>query len=125
MVITKNIDTVDYTTKMTVADQLLPPRVSPISILITQKAVSEPAQKLVLLPGEITITGLNGSGYIDIQTDEEWKINEYNRWLNIDRADRSGTGSRVIWYTADKNTNNESRDGQISVRLKNHNEERT
>ena len=105
IVFTKNIDTIDYTTKIIVEDQLLPPRVEPITVPITQKAVSEPPQKLVVEPGEITVAGINGRGYIDIKTEEEWKISDYNRWLNIDSAYRSGTGSKMIWYTADKNTN--------------------
>ena len=105
IVFTKNIDTIDYTTKIIVEDQLLPPRVKPITVPITQKAVSEPLQKLVVEPGEITVDGINGRGYIDIKTEEEWKISDYNRWLNIDSAYRSGTGSKMVWYTADKNTN--------------------
>ena len=125
IVLTKNIDTIDYTTKIIVEDQLLPPRVESITVPITQKAVSEPSQKLVVEPGEITVAGINGSGYIDINTEEEWKISDYNRWLNIDRADRSGTGSKTIWYTADKNTNDDWREGSINVRLKNYSEERT
>lgn len=125
IVFTKNIDTVDYTTKIVVEDQLLPPRVESITISITQKAVSEPLQKLVVEPGELTISGINGSGYIDIKTEEEWKIGDYNRWVNIERADRSGIGSKTIWYTTDKNTTGDWREGSINVRLKSNNEERT
>lgn len=45
--------------------------------------------------------------------------------MNIDSADRSGTGNKTVWYTADKNTNDDWREGSISVRLKNYIEERT
>lgn len=115
-----NIDTVDRITRFIFQCTGIV-----IKVEVFQEKSSEPRDKLHIEPEEITVPGLNSRGYIIITTEETWEIDTYSSYIDIAKADRKGTGNKIIWYDVDPNKSSNWRDLKIYVDLKSGSEQET